>query len=52
MDETLFKREGRWRRERWSTQLADARTGQLLDVVQGLTASPPAPWLARRDLDR
>ncbi|MCP3882889.1 MAG: ISL3 family transposase, partial [Sulfitobacter sp.] len=49
LDETLFKREGRWRTQRWSTQLVDARTGQLLDVVEGRTASAPAKWLAGRD---
>ncbi len=49
LDETLFKREGRWRSQRWSTQLVDARTGQLLDVVEGRTASAPAQWLAGRD---
>ncbi|MCP3911744.1 MAG: hypothetical protein GY713_12400 [Actinomycetia bacterium] len=49
LDETLFKREGRWRIQRWSTQLVDARTGQLLDVVEGRTAQAPAQWLAGRD---
>jgi len=49
LDETLFRRDGRWRRQVWSTQLVDARTGQLLDVVEGRTASAPAAWLAGRD---
>lgn len=49
LDETLFKREGRWRTQRWSTQLVDARTGQLLNVVQGRDSSAPAAWLADRD---
>jgi transposase len=55
LDETLFKREGRWRTQRWSTQLVDARSGQLLDVVQGRDSTAPAAWLADRDpewLDR
>ena len=48
LDETLFKREGRWREQRWSTQLVDARTGQLLEVVEGRTAAAPAVWLAEQ----
>jgi transposase len=48
LDETLFKRTGRWHRQHWSTQLVDARTGQLLDVVEGRTAAAPAAWLAAR----
>ena len=49
LDETLFVREGRWRILRWSTQMVDARTGQLLDVVAGRTSDAPAGWLAARD---
>lgn len=49
LDETLFMREGRWRTQRWSTQLVDARTGQLLDVVPGRDATAPAAWLSGRD---
>lgn len=49
LDETLFVREGRWRTQRWSTQLVDARTGQLLDVVAGRTSDAPAAWLAVQD---
>ncbi len=49
LDETLFKREGRWRTQRWSTQLVDARTGQLLEVVEGRDSAAPAAWLADQD---
>ena len=49
LDETLFMREGRWRTQRWSTQIVDARSGQLLEVVQGRSAAAPAAWLAERD---
>ncbi len=49
LDETLFVRRGAWRRQLWSTQLVDARCGQLLDVVAGRTADAPARWLAGRD---
>jgi len=49
LDETLFKREGPWRTQRWSTQLVDARTGQLLDLVEGRDSAAPASWLAERD---
>jgi len=41
--------EGPWRIQRWSTQLVDARYGQLLDVVEGRDAAAPAAWLAERD---
>lgn len=49
LDETLFMREGRWRTQRWSTQIVDARTGQLLEVVEGRNAAAPAAWLAEQD---
>jgi transposase len=49
VDETLFWREGPWRIQRWSTQLVDARHGQLLDIVEGRDAAAPAAWLAARD---
>ena len=49
LDETLFMREGAWRTQRWSTQLVDARSGQLLDLVPGRSAAAPAAWLAARD---
>lgn len=49
LDETLFKRDGPKRRQCWSTQLVDARSGQLLDVVEGRTADAPARWLAARE---
>ncbi len=48
LDETLFKREGRWRTQRWSTQIVDARSGQLLEVVEGRDAAGPARWLAEQ----
>ena len=48
IDETLFKREGRWRTQRWSTQLVDARSGQLLEVVEGRDSAAPAAWLAEQ----
>ncbi len=49
LDETLFMRERPWRTQRWSTQLTDARTGQLLDVVPGRDSAAPATWLAERE---
>ena len=50
LDETLFMREGRWRVQRWSNQIVDAGSGQLLEVVEGRDAGAPARWLATRDL--
>lgn len=51
LDETLFKRTGPWRTQHWSTQIVDARAGQLLEVVEGRDATAPALWLDSRDPD-
>ncbi|MCL1594863.1 MAG: transposase [Actinomycetia bacterium] len=48
LDETLFSRVGRWRRQAWSTQIVDVGEGRLLDVVEGRNATGPASWLADR----
>ena len=48
LDETLFSRVGRWRRQAWSTQIVDVGEGRLLDVVEGRNAAGPASWLAAR----
>jgi transposase len=48
LDETLFAREGPFRRQLWSTQIVDVRRGQLLDVVAGRDAAGPCAWLAAR----
>ncbi len=49
LDETLFMCQGCWRTQCWSTQLVDARSGQLLEVVEGRDAAAPASWLAAQD---
>ncbi len=49
LDETLFMCQGCWRTQCWSTQLVDARSGQLLEVVEGSDAAAPASWLAAQD---
>jgi transposase len=46
LDETLFAREGVYRRQRWSTQIVDVTAGQLLEVVAGRDASGPCAWFA------
>jgi transposase len=46
LDETLFAREGPFRRQRWSTQIVDVVRGQLLDVVAGRDAVEPCRWFA------
>jgi transposase len=46
IDETLFAREGRYRRQRWSTQIVDVRTGQLLDVVADRDTTAVCAWFA------
>jgi transposase len=48
LDETLFSRHGRWRRQSWSTSIVDVTAGQLLDVVEGREAAAPSAWLAAR----
>lgn len=48
LDETLVVRRGERRRQEWSTQIVDARTGTLLDIVEGRDSSRPAAWLAAR----
>ena len=48
LDETLFCRVGRWRRQAWSTQIVDVSEGRLLDVVEGRSAVGPTTWLAAR----
>jgi transposase len=48
LDETLFARQGRWRRQSWSTSIVDVTAGQLLDVVPGRDAAAPSGWLAAR----
>ena len=46
LDETLLCRQGRWRRQLWSTSIVDVATGRLLDVVAGRSAADPCRWLA------
>ena len=55
LDETLFARIGRWRRQHWSTSIVDVRRGQLLDVIPGRSSVGACEWLDNRDqawLDR
>ncbi len=46
LDETLFVREGRWRRQRWATSIVDVGSGQLLDMIQDRTATACCAWFA------
>jgi transposase len=48
LDETLFMREGPWRRQLWSTSIVDVRAGRLLDIVAGRSTIGPCAWLAGR----
>ena len=48
LDETLFARDGPFRRQRWSTQIVDVQRGQLLDVVAGRDTVEPCRWFAER----
>lgn len=49
LDETLFWREGRWKRQHWCTSMVNVAGGQLLDVVEGRTAAGPIRWLEAGD---
>lgn len=51
LDETLRCRLGPWRRQQWTTQIVDVQAGQLLDVVEGRTASGPIAWLTERPVE-
>ena len=51
LDETLFFRQGRWKRQRWATSIVDVGDGQLLDMVPGRNAAGPCAWLASRGQD-
>jgi transposase len=48
LDETLVVRRGQRRRQEWSTQIVDARSGTLLDIVEGRDSTRPAQWLDAR----
>ena len=48
LDETLACRLGRWRHQQWTTQIVDVGAGQLLDVVEGRTATGPIVRLAEQ----
>jgi transposase len=48
LDETLFVREGEYRRQRFCTSIVDVGTGQLLDVVPGRDSEAPTVWLQNR----
>jgi transposase len=50
LDETLFARTGRFRKQLWSTQIVDVQAGQLLDIVEGRDAAGPIAWFRRRPL--
>jgi transposase len=48
LDETLFSRGGRCRRQQWCTSIVDVSPGRvrLLDVVPGRSAAEPSRWIA------
>ena len=48
LDEVLFCRLGRYRRQEFSTQFVDVTTGQLLDVVEGRSGKEPKAWLEKK----
>ena len=48
LDEVLFVRLGRFRRQEFSTQFVDVTCGQLLDVVPGRSGKEPKAWLENK----
>ncbi len=48
LDEVLFCRLGRFRRQHFSTQFVDVICGQLLDVVEGRSGKEPKAWLEKK----
>ena len=49
LDETLFCRRGRWRRQEWCTSIVDVTSpSQLLDVVEDRSAAGPSAWIDAR----
>lgn len=48
LDETLFVREGEFRRQRFCTSIVDVGSGQLLDIVPGRDRKAPTTWLQSR----
>ena len=48
LDETLYVRQGVYRRQVWSTQIVDVQRGQLLDVLAGKDANTCCAWFAGR----
>ena len=44
VDETLFRRRGRFRTKQWATSVVDVGGRQLLDVVPGRTAKGVEDW--------
>jgi transposase len=47
LDETLFCRRGRWRTQQWCTSIVNVSPAsvQLLDVVEGRSATGPSAWI-------
>jgi transposase len=52
LDETLCVREGRYRRQRWSTQVVDVQHGQLLDMLDGKDVNTCCAWFTARPTGR
>jgi transposase len=48
LDETLFVREGEYRRQRFATSIVDVGSGQLLDVVPRRDSQEATVWIQGR----
>ncbi len=54
LDETLFVRTGRFRTQSWCTSITDVtpgRTGGLIEIIEGRTASEVSGWIDAQSAD-
>lgn len=48
LDESLFHRQGQFRKQIWTTSIVDSKEGYLLDMVPGRTAKESITWIEKR----
>jgi len=48
LDEVLFAHQGRWQTLAWSTSIVHVATRQLLDLIEGRSATGLRGWLSER----
>ena len=48
LDESLFLREGKYRRQTWATSIAGSKDGYLFDVVPSRSGTESIAWIEHR----